>query len=58
MRTSSLSFGHRQEELEPHVPSQKCDIDGITVEVWWDSLHNSGDVQDGYRRFRRHSSSV
>lgn len=27
---------HREEELEPHVLSQSCEIVIIPAEVWWD----------------------
>lgn len=50
--TSAFSQRHRQEELEPHVPSQSFDIDKITAKAWWESLHNWWSAMDRYRRER------
>lgn len=49
---SAFSQRHRQQELEPPVPSQSFDIDGITAKAQEESLHNRWSAMDRYRRER------
>ena len=38
--TDALSLGHRQEDLEPCVPSLHSTLKEITAEACWDSSHD------------------
>jgi len=45
-------MGNKQEELEPIVQQENCDILAI-AETWWDDSHNWSAAMDSYKLVRR-----
>jgi len=50
--TNARSMGNKQEELEPTMRLESCDLVALT-ETWWDEFHDWSMAIDGYRLFRR-----